>query len=87
MAEKLCLGKDVPWVATKKGISMNEFIVEDHIWLNIIYSWISPCTHMTAITDMHSHMVSYIVDNIPLNGSRLVILNMKFYRNPSGMHL
>lgn len=36
MVGKLCPRKKVPWAVIKKGISMNDFIVEAHIWMNII---------------------------------------------------
>lgn len=36
MSSILCPSKEVPWDATKKGISMNDFIVEARIWWNII---------------------------------------------------
>lgn len=87
MAGKLCLGKEVLWAATKKGISMNDFTTEAQIWMNIICRLISTCTHMTAVIDMHACMVFLILDNIFFNVGHLVISDMKFYRNHGGIHL
>lgn len=67
MAEKLCPGNEVPWATTKIEISLNEFIAEARIWLGIICSLISPCTHTTSILDVRARMVVYKLDNISLN--------------------
>lgn len=87
MAERLYPGKEVPWAATKRGISINDFTVEARIWLNIICSQIFPCTHLTVVTDLCSHMVACILDDISLNIGQLIISDMKFYKNHDGTHI
>lgn len=87
MAESLCPGKEVSQAENKWGISMNYFTVEAHIWLNIICNRISPCNHLTTFIDMRACIVSYILDNVSLNVSRLVISNIKFLRNHGGTYL
>ncbi|KAF3635074.1 hypothetical protein FXO37_26173 [Capsicum annuum] len=52
MADILCVGKEVPYATTKKDILMNDFTAEARLWLNIIYSRVSPCTHMTIFIDI-----------------------------------
>lgn len=62
---------------------MNDFTAEDHIWMNIICSQISPCTQLTTLIDMHA----CILDIICFNAGHLVISDLKFYRNHDGIHL
>lgn len=45
-------GKEVSQAATKRGISMYDFTIEARNWLNIICSRVSPCTHMTSVTNL-----------------------------------
>lgn len=80
-------GKEVLWGTTKKGLSMNDFTTEAQIQLNIICIRISFYMHMTVVRDIRDHMVAYILQNIFLNIGRLVISDMKYYRNHDGMHL
>ncbi|KAF3656950.1 hypothetical protein FXO38_13905 [Capsicum annuum] len=87
MVEKLFPDKEVPWAATEKGITMNDFTAKAWIWLNITSSWISPSTHMTAVIGKLSYMVSCILDNNPLTVYHLVLSDIKFYRNYGGTHL
>lgn len=54
MAEKLCPSREVSWVVSKKGISMNNFEVEKSIYLDNICSRVSPCTYMTIVPDMRT---------------------------------
>lgn len=86
MTEKMCLGKEVSWAVTKKGISMNDFTAKARIWLNTIFGQIFPYTHITVVTNMCSCMVACKLDNIPLNVGRLVISDIIFYKNHSGVH-
>lgn len=84
MEEKLFPGKEVPWVPTKRGISMNDFAFEAQILLNNIGSQVSPCAHMTMVPDFQARMVACILDNISLNSCQLVVSNIKFFKNHSG---
>lgn len=54
MAEKLCPSREFPWVATRRGISMNDFTEVARQLLNIICSRVSPCTHMNSILDIRA---------------------------------
>lgn len=87
MVEKLCPGKEVHWAATGRGVSMNDFTVKSRIWLTIICSQVSPCTHITAVEDMQSHMVSCILADITLNIGQCAILDMWNFKNHSGILL
>lgn len=52
IANILSLGKEVPLSTTKRDILMNDLTTEAMLWLNIIYSRLSPCTHITIIKDI-----------------------------------
>lgn len=54
----LCPNKEVSWAVTKRGISMYDFPIETRIWLNIIYSRVSPCTHWTYVKELLTLMVT-----------------------------
>lgn len=52
MVEKLCPKKKVSWAPINRNILINDFTVEARVWLNIICSRVSPCTHMTEVIDL-----------------------------------
>lgn len=74
-------------MATTRGISMNNFNGKACIWINIICSRISPCTHPTIIINLRTSMVSCKLDNILLIVGLLVIFDMNLFRNHGGMYL
>lgn len=67
-------------MATKRGISINDYKVKAQIWLTIICIRVSLCTHMAAISKMQAQMVSCILDNIHLDIGKFFITNIKFFK-------
>lgn len=51
------------------------------IWLTIIYSRVSSSTNLENIPTMHALMVACLLDNIPLNVVRFVLMDIRHYRN------
>ena len=73
--------KNLLWAATKSNIYMYDFTVESKIWFNIIYSQVSPCTHITVFPDLGAQIVTCILNDIHLTVGQLVVSNMKFFKN------
>lgn len=62
-------------------ISLHDFMAEARIWLRFICSQVSVYTHMTYVLDVRDRMVIYILDNIPLNDGRLVLLDIRYFKD------
>lgn len=87
MARILCLGTEVSMAATRRGISMNDFIVESKIYLNIIWNGFLPCTHLTVVTNMQAQMVACILSSISLNMGEIMILDWRYLKSKGGILL
>lgn len=70
----------------KGNISMKNFTCEAFIWLNIICSRVSTCTHMIADLDLHTRRVTFIIDDILLDIGHLVVNEINQFRDQGGMH-
>lgn len=66
---------------------MKDFKVEVGLWLNIIYSRVSPCTHMTNIMDLRVRIVACILFGIPLNVGEIILSEWSFHQTHEGTHL
>lgn len=87
MGDILCAGKKVPWATTKRDILMNHFTAEARLWLNINCSRVSPCTHMTIVTNMQARTVAYLLSSISLNMGEIMYSEWRYFRNHRGTHL
>lgn len=84
LVEKLCPGIEVSWATTKMRILLHDFTFKAQIWLAIIYSRVSLCTNITYIPDMRGQKVACILENILLNVGRLVLSNIRHFKNRDG---
>lgn len=79
--------KKVSWVATKSNIHMNDFTVENWIWLNIVCSQVFPFIHITTVLDLRARIVACILDGIFLDVGQFVVSDIKLFKNQGGTHL
>lgn len=75
MAIILYPSSEVSWATTKREISMNDFIEEDRIWLNVIYNQVFPCKYLTVVTVLWVRMMTCILSDITLNIGTILISN------------
>lgn len=83
----LCPKKEVPWPTTKCDILMKDFKAKSMLWLNIIYSRLSPCTHIAVVTDMRARMVACILSGISMNVDEIALSERWHFKNHGGTHI
>ncbi|KAF3676478.1 hypothetical protein FXO38_04263 [Capsicum annuum] len=81
MVDILCPGKAVPWASTRPDILLKDFKAEARLWLNIIYSRVSPCTHITIVTNIRARMVACILSGISLTAGEISLFEWRYFKN------
>lgn len=66
---------------------MNYFKADARLWMNIIYSRVTPCTYMTIVIDTRARIVACFLLRIAINIREIMISKWRYFKKYGGINL